>query len=334
MQLLNYTEHAASLDLINRDFPFSFQKSYAAFIERTGASLFILKKDAILAPVVIKKSKFLRLLQFHFKPLGAGAQELSEQEEQEFLEEAVAHISTQKLAHRIVQPVNFALFSGVPKNSTFAPYGSYVINLRELNDETLLAGMQARYRTAVRAAQKLNPEIRMGKEELKPFWELHKATMDRTRMYAEPYEELKDLSDTSDRTVLIANCYIKGELQGGVCIAWSGYGAYYLHGASGNSPLSDGAIKYLHYWCMCYLKQQGAERYDFVGARLSDVSGTKLEGIQNFKKRFGSELKAGYLWKKDISPFVCAAYDSLLLLKLTLKGAKPPKDIIDQERNT
>lgn len=333
MQLLNYTEHAASLDLINRDFPFSFQKSYAAFIERTGASLFILKKDAIVAPVVLKKSKFLHLLQFHFKPLGSGAQELSTEEEQRFLEEAIAYIGVHQLAHRIMQPANFALFSAVPGNSISAPYGSYVINLKALSEEALLAGMQPRYRTAVRAAQKLNPEIRMGKEELKAFWNLHTATMDRTRMYAEPYGELKELSDTSDRSILIANCYIDGELQGGVYIAWSGYGAYYLHGASGNSPVSDGAIKYLHYWCMCYLKRQGTERYDFVGARLSDVSGTKLEGIQNFKKRFGSELKAGYLWKKDISPFVCAAYDSLLLLKLTLKGVKAPKDIIDQERN-
>lgn len=333
MQLLNYTEHAASLEMINRNFPFSFQKSYAAFIERTGASLFILKKNSVLAPVVLKKSKFLRLLQFHFKPLGAGAEELSQQEEQRFLEEAVAYISAHQLAHRIVQPANFALFSTVPEGSTSAPYGSYVVRLKEPDDDALLAGMQARYRTAVRAAQKQNPEIRTGKEELEAFWELHKATMDRTRMYSEPYQELKDLADTSDNNLLIANCYINGELQGGVYIAWSAYGAYYLHGASGNSPSSDGAIKYLHYWCMCYLKRQGAERYDFVGARLSDVSGTKLEGIQNFKKRFGSELQAGYLWKKDISPFVCAAYDSLLLLKLTLKGAKPPKDIIDQERN-
>jgi hypothetical protein len=333
MQLLNYTEHAASLGMINRDFPFPFQKSYAAFIERTGASLFFLKQDSLLAPVILKKSKFLRLLQFHFRPLGAGARELSRQEEQSFLEEALACIATQRLAHRIVQPANFALFSAVPESSRSAPYGTYVIDLKALSDEAILAGMQARYRTAVRAAQKLNPEIRTGKEELRAFWELHKATMDRTRMYAESYTELKELAETSERHVLIANCYINGELQGGVYIAWSGYGAYYLHGASGNSPLSDGAIKHLHYWCMCHLKRQGAERYDFVGARLSDVSGSKLEGIQNFKKRFGSELKTGYLWKKDISPFVCAAYDSLLLLKLTLKGAKPPKDIIDQERN-
>lgn len=334
MQLLNYTEHAAALDKINRDFPFSFQKSYAAFIERTGASLFILKKDNIVAPVVLKKSKFLRLLQFHFKPLGADAHELSEQEEQHFLEEALCYISHHQLAHRIVQPANFALFSATPESSVSAPYGTYAIHLKALTGESLLAGMQARYRTAVRAAQKLNPEIRTGKDELMAFWKLHKATMDRTRMYAEPYSEIENLFETSDHSILIANCYIHNELQGGVCIAWSHYGAYYLHGASGNSPLSDGAIKYLHYWCMCHLKQQGAERYDFVGARLSDVSGTKLEGIQNFKKRFGSELKAGYLWKKDISPFVCAAYDSLLLLKLTLKGAKTPKDIIDQERNT
>lgn len=38
-------------------------------------------------------------------------------------------------------------------------------------------------------------------------------------------------------------------------------------------------------------------------------------------------------WKKDISPFVCMAYDSLLLLKLALKQKKMPQDIIDQERN-
>ena len=57
----------------------------------------------------------------------------------------------------------------------------------------------------------------------------------------------------------------------------------------------------------------------------------KLEGIQNFKKRLGGELIKGYLWKKDISPLICWAYDSLLLLKLKVKGKKVPLDIIEQE---
>ena len=333
MQLLNYHEHAGDLSFINRAFPFSFLKSYAGFLEKRNISLCFFLHDNALAPVALKKNKFLNTLQFLFKPLSNKATALTPEEEKIFLEKAIAYAQGQHIAHRIVQPANFALFSAVPDSSVSAPYGSYEISLKDKTDEALLAGMQARYRTAVRSAQKLSPEIRTGKEELRAFWELHKATMERTRMYYEPYEELLELFDTSDNTILVANCYIDHVLQGGLCIAWSDYGAYYLHGASGTTPLSDGAIKYLHYWCMCQLKQQGAERYDFVGARLSDVSGTKLEGIQNFKKRFGSELREGFLWKKDISPFVCQAYDSLLFLKLSLKGTKVPQDIIDQERN-
>lgn len=333
MQLLNYKDHAQDLGFIGGAFPFPFHTGYARFIEQTGASLQILKQDAMLAPVVLSTNKFLKTLQFHFKPLDLEAKETDPKKEKAFLEEALIHIRSQNIAHRIVQPANFALFREAPSSAVSAPYGSYVINLKELSEEELLAGMQARYRTAIRAAQKLNPQIRTGKDELRVFWELHKATMERTRMYYEPYEEIKALFENAGNTILIANCYIDNELQGGVCIAWSGYGAYYLHGASGNSPLADGAIKYLHYWCMCHLKRQGAERYDFVGARLSDVTGTKLEGIQNFKKRFGTKLEEGCLWKKDISPFVCRAYDSLLHLKLSLKGAKVPQDIIDQERN-
>lgn len=333
MQLFNYKDHHHTLTFINERFPFSFLKSYSSFIERTGSAFYILKKDDILAPVVIKKNKFFKTLQFHFKPIHSSAQSLTPEEETRFLNEAIVYIKHNNLVHRIVQPVNFALFSSVPEKCSYTGYGSYVVPLQNQTEEQLLNNMQPRYRTAIRSAQKLNPEIRTGENELHHFWTLHKSTMDRTQMYYEPYEEIKTLYQSATNTTLIANCYINNELQGGVCIAYSTYGAYYLHGASAHTPASDGAIKFLHYWCMRTLKDQGVASYDFVGARLSDVSGTKLEGIQNFKKRFGSDLKKGYLWKKDISPFFCLIYDSLLILKLSLKALKVPKDIIDQEKS-
>lgn len=333
MKLLNYKEHAAELSFIDETFPFSFQKSYSAYIEHSGSAFFILSNSKACAPVTIKKNKFLISLQFYFKPLGKDAKELIGGDESDFLNQALSFIREQKLAHRIIQPTNFSLFSAVPEGCTFAPYGSYVLDLERVSNDTLLDRMQARYRTAIRATQKLTPEIKTGSSELSSFWQLHQTTMNRTNMYVEPYEAIKSLSEICGNHILIANCYINNELQGGICITYSDYGAYYLHGASAETLLSDGAIKYLHYWCMSHLKAQGVARYDFVGARLSDVSGTKLEGIQNFKRRFGTELKQGYLWKKDISPFVCMAYDSLLLLKLALKQKKMPQDIIDQERN-
>lgn len=333
MQLLDHSSHTGQLNCISKAFPFSFQESYGRFLHEQGAQLLFFYSSGVIAPFALRKSKFLTIIQFQFRPLDASAGILEPDAERKFLDAAVDYTREHKLAHRIVQPANFALFGVAPAGSIHAPYGSYVLSLSGKTDEALLAGMQARYRTAIRAAHKLAPEIRTGESELYAFWQLHKATMQRTRMYYEPYAELQHLCANAAENVLVATCYINNELQGGVFLIWTSYSAYYLHGASGNTPLSDGAIKYLHYWCMCYLKRQGAERYDFVGARLSDVSGTKLEGIQNFKKRFGSELEPGFLWKKDISPFVCRAYDSLLHLKLTLKGAKFPQDIIEQERS-
>jgi len=332
MQLLSYTNNSDALTFINEDFPFSFTKSYCHYIESTGGLFFILKNNMAAAPVILKKKKFLKTIQFHFKPLNITGTELTSAEENFFLNEAVAFIKHEKLAHRIIHSVNFALFNALPDNCTFAPYGSFVIDLKNHMDEQLINNMQARYRTAIRATQKLNPEIRTGKSELPAFWSLHKNTMDRTGMYFESKCELEKLVKAVSQSVLIANCYINNVLQGGVFIMHTKYGAYYLHGASAHTTASDGAIKFLHYNCMCELKKTHTKVYDFVGARLSDVTGTKLEGIQNFKKRFGADLKKGYLWKKDISPIVCRAYDSLLHLKLSLKGLKVPKDIIDQEK--
>ncbi len=333
MQLLNYKNNGDQLEFIHNEFPFSFSNGYSKFTETPTEAFFILKNDTALAPVVIKTNKFFKTLRFHFKPLGIDTRTLNQTEEKAFLNECCKFIEKHNLAHRIVQPTNFALFSAYPDNSIHSLYGSYVIDLKSNTEEQLLQNMQARYRTALRATKKLEPEIRTGIHELASFWQLHKNTMDRTSMYVESLTALEKLAGTSPESVLVANCYLNGEIQGGIYIAYSKYGAYYLHGASSHTTLSDGAIKFLHYWCMCRLKEAGAHFYDFVGTRLSNIEGTKLEGIQNFKKRFGSELKQGYLWKKDISPIVCKAYDSLLLLKLSLKRIKVPQDIIDQEKH-
>jgi hypothetical protein len=66
---------------------------------------------------------------------------------------------------------------------------------------------------------------------------------------------------------------------------------------------------------------------------LSDVRGTKLEFIQRFKARFGCELQQGWLWKADVHPARCRAWDAMHRVNAWLKGRPPaPADIIDQER--
>lgn len=330
MQVLNFENNTSELSFISQDFPFSFTKEYATSI-RSQYRFLIFKRHEIVIPAIIKQSAFLKTIQFQFKPLTVLAKEIEPTQESEFINEVIQYITQHKIAHRILQPANFSLFTSITKNSIYCEFGTYQINLTQFTDEQLLLNMQPRYRTSIRAAMALNPEIRIGIDELVPFWNLHKETLARTNMYFEPFEELQKIQQAMPSNTLVATIYLNNEIQGGVFITYTKYGAYYLHGASCNTSKSDGVVKYLHYWCMCYFKKLGVSKYDFVGARTSNVSGTKLEGIQNFKKRLGGKLTKGYLWKKDISPLVCKAYDSLLLLKLKLRGKSVPLDIIDQE---
>jgi len=308
--------------------PFCFQKDYL----NANTKISFLKKKTIIAAVKIDQNKLLRTMQFQFSPLHLNGEYLQQKEEKMFLEEAIAFIYKNKIVDRIVQPKNYALFNELPDNVLSCAFGTYKISLSGKNSEQILEGMQARYRTAIRQIEKLNVEIRFGITELKAFQKLHNETMQRTDAYSEDYVSLKKEIESSPENTLLATVYIDNKIQGGLFIAYSDFCAYYFHGASADTTEASGAIKYLHYKIMCLMQKKGVRNYDFVGARLSDVSGTKLEGIQNFKKRFGTELIKGYLWKLDINKTKCKAFDSLLKVKCKLKGTKYPIDIIDQER--
>ena len=84
---------------------------------------------------------------------------------------------------------------------------------------------------------------------------------------------------------------------------------------------------------MCHdMKKRGVKWYDFVGARINPIPGSKQEGIQRFKSRFGGELKIGYLWKYSISPLKVRLYQTYIKLKNS-RSHSYTKDIIDQENS-
>lgn len=291
----------------------------------------VLEHNNLYATVTRARHKSFKTIRFLFPPVSLSGENADSETEKEFCEAALAFIKEKKLAHRILQPANYCIFKTVPAGSVSVPFGSYRISLKN-PAEDLLKNMQARYRSAINQASGLSIEIRSGKNELKPFQALHEETMKRTNAYHETYDSLeKELNALPDNS-LLSTVYIDNQLQGGLFVLYSGYSAYYMHGASANTTAASGAIKYLHYKTMCSLQEKGVQDYDFVGARLTDISGTKYEGIQNFKKRFGSELIKGHLWKYDIDPKACKSFDLLLKLKCRLKGTKLPVDIIDQEK--
>jgi hypothetical protein len=61
--------------------------------------------------------------------------------------------------------------------------------------------------------------------------------------------------------------------------------------------------------------------------------GSKLEGIQRFKKHFGGEFVSGYLWKLPISHAKYLFYNLLIRVEFISGMKKYEGDIIDQELN-
>jgi lipid II:glycine glycyltransferase (peptidoglycan interpeptide bridge formation enzyme) len=126
--------------------------------------------------------------------------------------------------------------------------------------------------------------------------------------------------------VEIFRAYSDNVLQGCAIIPYSEYAAFYLFGGSIADPVL-GSMNLLHWIALLHFKDKGVKVYDFVGARIKPQAGSKLEGIQRFKERFGSTLSQGFLWKYPYNRPMYHLYR--VLMKIRLKRLH--LDIIDQE---
>ncbi len=327
MQLLTVVEFLKQYGNALQNLPFCFLEAYLVH----QPSFRIINYQNYFSLFKLSTIKGFKTVQFIFPPVNIKGERLSVSLETQFCNEVILFFQKEKLCHRIVQPQNYCLFKSVPEGAIHIPFGTYRVNLMDKSNEALLANMQARYRTAINQVGKLNVALKFGESELKNFVQLHQETMRRTNSYFEDELSLKKIIHNSPHSSLVVTIYIDGELQGGAFIQYSSYSAYYMHGASAQTTKAAGAIKFLHYQLMCKFSAMHIKYYDFVGARLSNPLSEKLKDIQDFKKRFGSELELGYLWKKDIHKTVCRIYDTLLRIKCILKRKDFPLDIIDQE---
>jgi lipid II:glycine glycyltransferase (peptidoglycan interpeptide bridge formation enzyme) len=255
------------------------------------------------------------------------------EKENEFLEGLISFVRQSKLADRIVQPPTHVVFHKAPPETLSCGFGTWFIPLQEKSEEELWNCLHSKNRNVIRNAQKHEVEIKEGRDQLETFQRLYVSTMQRSSMYAETLSEFKNMYELiGPAHILCAVAYYQGMPQGGVLMPYSEAGAYYLHGASASKPEVNGAMNYLHWELICRMKRAGVRRYDFVGTRLSDTEGTRLQGIQQFKERFGSTLEKGVLWKIDINALRCVLYDTILQSYYLIRRIRLKGDIIDQEK--
>lgn len=316
-------------------FSYHFTEEFIEFTEKVlkkNYLLFYCKTSDAIMPVSCYTVKTFRLLQIIFPPVTLSGERLSSSDEKIFLNDFITLVKKEKAGIRVIQSFSYCVFNAVPDDSAFCPFGTYVINLENSTEDEIFSRMHPKHRNVIRNAAKEGVEIKWGIETLKDFYALYRSTMERASMYCEPIEYFQAMTTYLKNMILCGTVYWQGKSQGAVLIPYTDYGAFYLYGASAAKVEITGSMNLLHWEAIRLLKTKGVKRYDFAGTRLSNVSGTKLEGIQKFKMRFGGTLTEGSLWKMDLEPMACRIFDTLLRINRIIKGGEKYEDIIDEER--
>jgi lipid II:glycine glycyltransferase (peptidoglycan interpeptide bridge formation enzyme) len=279
-------------------------------------------------PAVIRRRGPFRLLRCLFAPVREDGSVPAIDVEAAFLDRFLAYVRRDRPCHRIGQPENWALFRSAPAGSVSAPFGSYRVPLRGRTIEDVVAGFKPRYRRYVREGVAAGAVLRTGPGALDGFYAVHSTTMERAGLWLAPRSRFDDLLAAFGPVADVGVVEVDGVPAAGELVMTTRFGTFALYGGTSREA-PNYAGKLLQAEMMKRSIDRGAEFYDFVGARLSDVGGTSVAGIQQFKSGFGAELVEGVLWKADIDRVRSTALDALRRLRGNAGG-----DIIDQERST
>jgi len=273
---------------------------------------------SILA-IRIKSILFLKIGQILHQPIL--------QDSQEIIDGFAAFISRNKMVDFIIPTPTYAPFSYYPKGAIACRFGTYILDLNQ-SEDNIFSNMHQKHRNVIRNVMK--KKVTVVKGDVESAFQLIKTTMMRSNLPYPTFDELeKELLDYPNSTYCATLLY-EGKLQAAIWLKFDWQSVYYLHGGTIRKPLT-GAMNFLHWSAIKDMKKLGIGKYNFVGARINPGVGSKAEGIQRFKKRFGSEMVKGFMWKMILSPLKYNIYIYLIQIYSFLKKTPFKGDLVDQE---
>lgn len=162
------------------------------------------------------------------------------------------------------------------------------------SEEQLLAEMKPKTRYNIRLAEKKGVKIIVSKEEKYQarFVELVRETALRAGIRPHPESHYRKMLATLGETAQLYNAEYEGEVLAANLMIFSGDGAIYLHGGSGNAHRNVMAPFLLQWRAIQDAKKKGCRWYDFGGVFVSDKSqetGDKQEETSNKEQETGDE---------------------------------------------
>lgn len=251
-------------------------------------------------------------------------------EEINFIDQLITFIKENKYCD-ILKCSNTAIFNHVPKKSVYSKFGTYIVDLT-LTEEDLFKNVHSKHRNVIRKAEKDGIIV----EESVSFYHdcvlLIQSTLERQNMIVpkkSSYDFLLSLGEYAEYWIA-KDC--EGNIQGCAVLLWTpNSNCYYLYGGSAPDA-HNGAMNLLIWRAMLSMKEKGVIFFDFVGARLRPLPGSKQEGIQRFKSRFGGTMRTGYIFKLPINIIKYYFLNLSLRIYYFLKYRHVyPGDMIEQE---
>jgi hypothetical protein len=273
-------------------------------------------------PYTIIHKTILRMVRFRVETIPL-AEEFDIESEKSFLNSAVQYFHSIG-ADVIIPPSNNTVFRTFPDGADAAPYGSYIIDL-ERSEQELWQSMQRILRQNIASARQNGVIIKDGFECRQKAYALVRETFSRSRIPFMTFRSFDKFVDGLGSNAKILYADYQGKPQSIVVFAYSTFCAYAIY-AGNISHQQQGANKLLYWEAMLMFKHLGSKRFDFYGARINPPKGSKQAELAAFKRRFGAELKIGYVWKYPLKHYKYHIYNLLCLIRN--KG-----DIVDFERH-
>jgi hypothetical protein len=274
----------------------------------------------ILPYVVIHKPGF-RIVRFQTEVVPLQ-EEFSFEQEKSFLNNAVEYLRT--IGVDMIMPgLNAAVFRTYPDGAVAAPFGTFLLDLRQPED-CLMKNIHSTFRYNIRRATRERVEIKEGLEYLDICYSLIENTLRRSGQSCKGHNQFARSILALGENVKLLVAVRDGACQGCMVAPFSRYAAFTWYCGSQEKPVI-GAMHLLHWEAIRRFRAMGVGCFNFQGVRINPEPGSKQEGILNFKGRFGGIMVRGYAWKYSFRILKFAAYE--LAMRLVRGG-----DIVDVER--
>jgi len=274
-----------------------------------------------ILPYTIMRKAGLRMVRFRVETIPVRVS-LGLTEEKSFLNSAVQYFQTR--ADVIIPPTNNAVFRTSPDGAILAPYGSYVIDLRQPED-VLWRNVAKGSRQNISTARKDGVSVREGIEFLDPAYDTIRETFRRSKMTFMPRRAFRRFVLALGENGKLLMAEHQGVAQSYSLFAFSEPCAYWIYGGNIHQQ-HPGAMKLLQWEAIRVFQGLGVRKLDFFGARINPPKGSKQEGINLMKKHLGATLSEGYMWKYALRPWRALVYSTGVRI---LRGG----DIVDQEKH-